>query len=50
MLAQGLPHDQPIAESPVAIAPAPHHEHHPEHARLTEEERVAFAMQYRCCS
>ncbi|MEK7874938.1 MAG: hydantoinase B/oxoprolinase family protein, partial [Pseudomonadota bacterium] len=50
MREQGLPHDQPIAESMVPIAPAPHHEHNPEHAGLTEEERVAFAMQCRCCS
>ena len=50
MREQGLPHDQPIAESLVPIAPTPHHEHSPEHARLTEEERVAFAMQCRCCS
>ena len=50
MREQGLPHDQPIAESLVPIAPAPHHEHNPEHAKLTEEERVAFAMQCRCCS
>ncbi len=50
MREQGLPHDQPIAESLVPIAPAPHHEHNPEHEKFTEEERVAFAMQCRCCS
>ncbi len=50
MREQGLPQDQPIAESLVPLAPAPHHEHNPEHEKLTEEERVAYAMQCRCCS
>jgi N-methylhydantoinase B len=50
MREQGLPHDQPIAESLVPLAPAHQHEHNPEHEKLTEEERVAFAMQCRCCS
>ena len=50
MHAQGLPHDQPIAE-PLAPIPAAHvHEHNAEHDKLTEEERVALAMQCRCCS
>jgi N-methylhydantoinase B len=50
MREQGLPVDQPIAESAVPL-PAPHaHEHHAEHDKLTEEERVALAMQCRCCS
>ena len=51
MKAQGLPHDEPITEiiipfpttaQPQAVAP--------EHEKLTEEERVAFAMRCRCCS
>ena len=50
MREQGLPHDQPIAESLVSFAPVLQHEHNPDHAKLTEEERVAFAMQCRCCS
>ena len=53
MREQGLPHDQPIAESLVPMVPtaAAHvHEHNAEHDKLTEEERVAFAMQCRCCS
>ncbi len=50
MREQGLPHDHPIAESLLPVAPAPHQERNPEHEKLTEEERVAFAMQCRCCS
>ena len=50
MRAEGLPHDQPIAESLVPIAPAADGERHPQFEKLTEEERVAFAMQCRCCS
>ncbi|MBI2225108.1 MAG: hydantoinase B/oxoprolinase family protein [Betaproteobacteria bacterium] len=50
MREQGLPHDNPIAETAAAFAPAPPEEHNHEHAKLTEEERVAFAMQCRCCS
>lgn len=44
MRGQGLPHDQPIAESLVPMAPAHVHKHNAEHDKLTEEERVAFAM------
>jgi N-methylhydantoinase B len=51
MRAQGLPHDQPIAEIiipfPATAQPA---ERSPEHDKLTEEERTAFAMTCRCCS
>jgi N-methylhydantoinase B len=50
MLAQGLPHDEPIADTGVP-GPLPHsraQEH--EHQHLTEEERVALAMSGRCCS
>ena len=50
MREQGLPHDQPIAESLVPFAAVPTHEHNPEYENLTEEECVAFAMQCRCCS
>jgi N-methylhydantoinase B len=51
MRALGLPHDQPIAEIiipfPATAQPA---ERNPEHEKLTEEERTAFAMTCRCCS
>jgi len=50
MREQGLPHDHPIAETAAAFAATPPEEHNHEHAKLTEEERVAFAMQCRCCS
>jgi len=48
MQRQGLPHDEPITEIiiPFPIAPQPRA---PEHEKMTEEERVAFAMQCRCC-
>jgi N-methylhydantoinase B len=51
MRAQGLPHDEPIADTGVA-APAPTHMHRHDHAheKLSEEERVALAMTGRCCS
>ncbi len=51
MRAQGLPHDEPIAETGVP-PPAPAHTHVHDHAheRLSEEERVALAMTGRCCS
>ena len=51
MRAQGLPHDEPIADTGVPL-PAPAHQHHHdhEHEKLTEEERVALAMTGRCCS
>jgi hypothetical protein len=51
MRAQGLPHDEPIADTGVpAPAPAHVHAHDHEHEKLTEEERVALAMTGRCCS
>jgi N-methylhydantoinase B len=50
MRQRGLPHDEPITEViipfPATAAPQPLQ---PEHEKLTEEERVAFAMQCRCC-
>jgi hypothetical protein len=51
MRAQGLPHDEPIADTGVP-PPAPSHVHTHDHAHenLTEEERVALAMTGRCCS
>jgi N-methylhydantoinase B len=49
MRAQGLPHDEPIADTGVPPpAPSPVHTH--DHANLTEEESVALAMTGRCCS
>jgi N-methylhydantoinase B len=51
MRAQGLPHDEPIADTGVPPpAPGHHHHHDHEHEKLTEEERVALAMTGRCCS
>jgi N-methylhydantoinase B len=50
MREKGLPHDHPIAETLVPFASAPAQERNPEHEKFTEEERVAFAMQCRCCS
>jgi N-methylhydantoinase B len=48
MRAQGLPVDQPIAETTV---PLPHaHDHAPPPEKLTDEERIALAMTCRCCS
>jgi N-methylhydantoinase B len=51
MMQQGLPHDEPITEViipfPTATQPQARE---PEHEKLTEEERVAFAMRCRCCS
>jgi hypothetical protein len=51
MRAQGLPHDEPIADTGVPL-PVPAHvrAHDHEHEKLTEEERVALAMTGRCCS
>jgi hypothetical protein len=51
MRAQGLPHDEPIADTGVP-PPAPSHAHEHDHAheKLSEEERVALAMTGRCCS
>ena len=50
MQRQGLPHDEPITEIiiPFPAAPQPQAKA-PEHEKMTEEERVAFAMQCRCC-
>jgi N-methylhydantoinase B len=51
MKQQGLPHDEPITEIiipfPTTVQPQVRE---PEHEKLTEEERVAFAMRCRCCS
>ncbi|MDP2409326.1 MAG: hydantoinase B/oxoprolinase family protein [Pseudolabrys sp.] len=50
MLKQGLPVDQPISEALVP-PPQPHDHAHPEPMeKLTDEERVAMAMNCRCCS
>jgi N-methylhydantoinase B len=51
MRRQGLPHDEPIADTGVPV-PVPTHQHHHdhEHEKLSEEERVALAMTGRCCS
>jgi N-methylhydantoinase B len=51
MRRQGLPQDEPIADTgvpPPASSHAPAHDH--AHERLSEEERVALAMTGRCCS
>jgi len=50
MCAQGLPQDQPITEMSVPFPAVAQVEHNPEHEKLTEEERTAFAMTCRCCS
>jgi N-methylhydantoinase B len=51
MRQQGLPQDEPIADTGVP-PPAPSHAHAHDHAheKLSEEERVALAMTGRCCS
>jgi N-methylhydantoinase B len=51
MKQQGLPHDEPISEViiPFPAAPQPQAAS-PGDEKLTEEERVAFAMRCRCCS
>ncbi len=49
MRAKGLPYDNPIAETLIPFA-APAPERNPEHEKLTPDERVAFAMQCRCCT
>ena len=51
MRASGLPHDEPISQAliPFPVSAQPQ-QRSPEHEKLTEEERVAFAMQCRCCS
>jgi N-methylhydantoinase B len=51
MAAQGLPEDEPIAETvPLPQGPAHHHEHEHGHEHLTPEERAVLAMSHRCCS
>jgi N-methylhydantoinase B len=50
MRQQGLPHDEPISEIIIPFpAAAQPQAQAPEHTKMTEEERVAFAMQCRCC-
>jgi N-methylhydantoinase B len=49
MRAQGLPHDEPVAE-PAVPPPAPHDHAQHEHEHLTDEERLVLAMSCRCCS
>ena len=46
----GLPIDQPIAESAVPVPKPPDEDRVLPPPKLTEEERVAFAMTCRCCS
>ena len=51
MQRQGLPHDEPIADTGVPPPASPHtHAHDHGHENLSEEERVALAMTGRCCS
>ena len=50
MRGKGLPHDKPIAETLIPFAAPPAPERNPEHEKLTQDERVAFAMQCRCCT
>jgi N-methylhydantoinase B len=51
MAQQGLPHDEPITEIIIPFPTAPQAAvREPEQEKLTEEERVAFAMRCRCCS
>ena len=53
MAAQGLPKDEPIAQTVTPPAGHAHHhdhEHEYEHAHLTPEERAVLAMSHRCCS
>jgi N-methylhydantoinase B len=51
MRIQGLPHDEPVTEIIIPFpAAAQPQALGPEHEKLTEEERVAFAMRCRCCS
>ena len=50
MRAKGLPYDDPIAETLIPFAAPPAPERDTEHDKLTQEERVAFAMQCRCCT
>jgi N-methylhydantoinase B len=48
MRQQGLPEDEPIADTGMPPPAAAHHHH--EHEKLSDEERVALAMTGRCCS
>jgi N-methylhydantoinase B len=51
MRRQGLPQDEPIADTGVPPPASSHaHAHDHAHERLSEEERVALAMTGRCCS
>jgi N-methylhydantoinase B len=51
MAQQGLPHDEPITEIIIPFPAAPQPQPRGiEDEKLTEEERVAFAMRCRCCS
>jgi N-methylhydantoinase B len=51
MGAQGLPHDEPISEAIIPFpAAAQPQARDPEFDKLSDEERVAFAMRCRCCS
>jgi N-methylhydantoinase B len=50
MRAKGLPYDNPIAETLIPFSAPPAPERNPEHDKLTQEERIAFAMQCRCCT
>ncbi|MEA2924201.1 MAG: N-methylhydantoinase, partial [Alphaproteobacteria bacterium] len=51
MAQQGLPHDEPITEIIIPFPAAPQPQSRGiEDEKLTEEERVAFAMRCRCCS
>ena len=50
MREEGLPQDQPIAESGIPFAAVAQAERNPEREKLTEEERTAFALTCRCCS
>jgi hypothetical protein len=50
MRAQGLPVDQPIAETTVPLPHAHEDDHAPPPEKLTDEERIALAMTCRCCS
>lgn len=53
MRAKGLPIDEPLAPTPIfpeSMAPAPRPVRNEISEKLSEEERVAFAMSCRCCS
>jgi N-methylhydantoinase B len=50
MRAQGLPIDEPVAETDLPFAPPDQQPAASPAQALTEEERVAFAMNCRCCS